>query len=385
MRRAWGVGFLLLLLLIQGSPSFGVEIPTPISDTSLINTVNAYRLASGMNPITEDKRLSTAVQKHILYLTMSDPKYMTGKYVSRHLENPASPYYSVAGARSGQELTSTLTNESSRAVDLWMAAPFHAIGFLREGLRKVGWASGYNSNTGFYDTGADVLDALKMHRTKIISFPGNGSYVRLDSFEGESPDPREVCGSNYKSFTGLPIWVSLLTKPPHQMSAQLVTPSGEVLSSRDRLCIVNEYTMKSSDPVYGPAGKAIVRNDHMVLVIPKEPLAPGLQKVSLTLGRKAKISWSFTVIARPPEVALTTTSNPDSISWNALPVQANNPTLGYDVLVGDSMLKKIEVFRTTATSFSTSGLSAGNYWVCVRSVARYRSGDCRNFVAYTAS
>jgi hypothetical protein len=266
-----------------------------------------------------------------------------------------------------------------------MAAPFHAIGFLREGLRKVGWASGYNSNTGFYDTGADVLDALKMRRTKIISFPGNGSYVRLDSFEGESPDPREACGSNYKSFTGLPIWVSLLTRPPHQMSAQLVTPSGEVLSSRDRLCIVNEYTMKSSDPVYGPAGKAIVRNDHMVLVIPKEPLAPGLQKVSLTLGRKAKISWSFTVIARPPEVALTTTSNPDSISWNALPVQANNPTLGYDVLVGDTTLKKIEIFRTTATTFSTAGLNAGNYWVCVRTVARYRSGDCPNFYSYTVN
>ncbi|HEY3292298.1 MAG TPA: hypothetical protein VGJ85_01520, partial [Candidatus Nanopelagicaceae bacterium] len=66
-------------------------------------------------------------------------------------------------------------------------------------------------------------------------------------------------------------------------------------------------------------------------------------------------------------------------------VQANNPTLGYDVLVGDTTLKKIEIFRTTATTFSTAGLNAGNYWVCVRTVARYRSGDCPNFYSYTVN
>lgn len=384
MWRAWGVG-LLLLTLLPISPSFGSALEIPSSDASLIATVNFYRAASGMAPITEDSQLSMAVKKHIEYLTMSDPKYMKGRYVSRHLENPASPYYSVAGSHSGQEMTSTLTGEPSRAVDLWMAAPFHAIGFLREGLRKVGWASAYNPHTGFYDVGADVLDALKMRRTKIIAFPGNGSYVRMDNFQGESPDPREACGSNYQSFTGLPMWVSLTSRPPHQMSAQLVTPAGQVLTTRDRLCIVNEYTMKSSDSVYGPAGKAIVRNDHMVLIIPKDPLAPGLQKVSLTLHGKEKISWSFTVIAQPPDVSLITTSDPSSISWDPVPAQADNPTVGYDVLVGDSTLKKIEVFRTAATTFSTAGLSPGKYWVCVRTVARYRNGECQNFYPYTAN
>ena len=374
-----------MLLLVQGSPSFGSEKQTLINDMSLIATVNFYRTASGLGPITEDKQLSAAVQKHILYLTMSDPKYMTGQYVSRHLENPASPYYSVAGSHSGQEMTSTLTDDASGAVDLWMAAPFHAIGFLREGLRKVGWASGYNPQTGFYDTGADVLDGLRLRRTKIISFPGNGAYVRMDSFQGESPDPRQACGSNYKSFTGLPIWVSLLSKPPHQMSAQLVTPSGQVLASRNQLCIVNEFTMKSSDPVYGPAGKAIVRNDHMVLIIPKDPLTPGLQKVSLTLHGKAKISWSFTVVSRPPEIVFTTTNNPNSITWNAPPIERGNPTVSYEVLVGDSTLKKIERFRTSTTSFSTAILGPGNYWLCVRSIGKLRSGDCRSFVAYRTS
>ena len=385
MRRTWGVSFLVLILLLQRSPSFGSDTQIPSSEATLIDTVNFYRVASGLKPITEDKRLSVAVIKHIRYLTLSDPKYFTGKYVSRHLENPASPYYTMEGSHSGQELTSTLTNDQSQSVDRWMSAPFHAIGLMREGLFEIGWASAYNPQTGFYDTGADVLDRLKLRRTKIITFPGNGSYSRMDNFQGESPDPREACGSNYQSFTGLPIWVSLLAKPPHQMSAQLVTPSGVVVSSRDQLCIVNELTMKSSDPLYGPAGRAIVRSDHMVLIFPKDPLTPGLQKVSLFILGQQEISWSFTVIASPPTIVISSLNSQAEISWSAPPSQAGNPTLGYDVVVGDADLKKFQIFRTASTTFPTSRIGPGNHWLCVKTIARYRSGECPNFTSYTVN
>jgi len=141
--------------------------------------------------------------------------------------------------------------------------------------------------------------------------------------------------------------------------------------------------MKSSDPVYGRAGKAIVRVDHMVLIIPKKQLAPGLQKVSLLLHGRSKISWSFTVIARPPTIPWTTTAKPEEISWSAPPLQAGNPTLGYDVLVGDSNLKRFETYRATTTAFSTTSMGSGNYWVCVKVIARYRNGDCLNLFPYT--
>lgn len=385
MRRATGVVLSLLLLLIQGTPSYGGVTQLPSSDASWIGTLNYYRVTSGLNPVSEDKRLSGAVKKHVTYLTMSDPKYFTGVYVSRHLENPASPYYTVRGARAGQEITSTLTNDEFQSVDLWMAAPFHAIGLMREGLRVAGWASAYNARTGFYDTGADILDGLKPTRTKVILFPGNGSQSRMDSFTGESPDPRESCGANWRSYSGLPMWVSLLSKPSHQMSAQIVTPTGEVLTSRNQLCIVNEFTMKSSDLIYGSAGKAIIKAEHMVLIIPKKPLAPGLQQVSLQLHGRVKISWAFTVIAPLPTVTWATTADPKEISWNAPPFQVANPTIGYDVLVGDSHLKKFQTYRTTTTAFTTSTMDPGNYWVCVKVIAKYRDGECANFYPYTVS
>lgn len=380
MRRAWVVcAFLLFLLPV--TPSFGSAIERSSNDASFIDSVNFYRVASGLKPVSEDRKLSAAVRKHISYLTMSDPKYFTGQFLNRHSENPASPFYSALGAHSGQELTSTLTGGQSEAVDRWMAAPFHAIGFMREGLRKVGWALAYNPQTGFYDTGADVLDSLKLKRTKIITFPGNGSISRMDNFQGESPDPREGCGSDYKSFTGLPMWVSLLSKPPHLMSAQLVTPSGQVLSSGEQLCVINEFTMKSSDRLYGSAGESIIRADHMVLIIPKEPLAPGLQKVSLSLHTRATISWSFTVIASPPTIAVSTMSDPTEITWSATPFESDNPTLGYDVVVADPSMKKFQTFRTTATAFPTSKIGTGDHWLCVKAIAKYRSGECTNFTS----
>ena len=385
MRKVLGVVLCLLFFLAQGTPSFGVENLLPSSDATWLETLNYYRVSSGLNPVTEDPRLSSNVNKHLLYLTATDPKYFTGQYVSRHLENPASPYYSAAGASSGQEITSTLIPNQFQSIDMWMAAPFHAMGFLREGLRTVGWGSAYNARTGFYDTGADVLAGLKLGRTKIITFPGNGSYSRMDSYVGESPDPRESCGNNWRSYSGLPIWVSLLTSPTHQMSAQLITPSGQVLSSRDQLCIVNEYTMKSSDPIYGAAGRAIIKADHMVLVIPREHLVPGLQKVSLLIGGKRRISWAFTVIAPPPVISWTTTSSPVQISWSAPPAQPANPTLGYDVLVGDSHLKKFQDFRTTTTAFPTSSVSPGNYWVCVKVIGKYRDSACPDFYSLTVN
>lgn len=385
MRRALGVVLCLLFILVQGTPSYGGDILLPSSDASWLDTLNYYRVSSGLNPVTEDPQLSANVNKHVIYLSSTDPKFFTGQYVSRHVENPASPYYTVAGAHSGQEITATLIPNQFQSIDMWMAAPFHAMGFLREGLHSAGWASAYNARTGFYDTGADILTGLKPGRTKVITFPGNGSYSRMDSFAGENPDPRESCGFNWRTYSGLPIWVSLLKSPSHQMSAQLTTPAGQVLKAKNQLCVVNEFTMKSSDPIYGSAGKAIIKADHMVLIIPRKRLTAGLQKVSLLIGGKQKISWSFTVIAPPPVLTWTTKTNPMEISWSASPAQPANPTVGYDVLVGDSALKKFQSYRTTTTVFPTSAVSPGNYWVCVKVIAKYRDSACPSFYPLTVS
>jgi hypothetical protein len=380
MKKTSTIVIMTLGLLVSNASAIGQTNTLPNMDSGWLVNLNYYRVAAGLKPITEDKNLSASVKKHMIYLVKSDPKYFVGAYINRHSENPASPYYTLAGAGSGNELTSNTSANEAGAIDSWMQAPFHAVGLLREGLKSVGFDTEFNATTGLYEFGMDIFGNLKSQRTKIVIYPGKGSLSRMDHFQGESPDSREACGSNWKNYGGLPLWVSLLTSPPSQMTAQLITPSGKVLKSGGDICIVNEKNFITSDRVNRAAGKAIITGGHLVLIIPKRSLAPGMQKASLSMKGRPAITWSFTVIGPPP--AITWSATATTITWDKPVAQLQNPISGYEVMFSDLTLKIFQSFRTTTTSFETVNLVPGQYFVCVRAIGRYRSGTCSVFSSF---
>jgi len=269
----------------------------------------------------------------------------------------------------------------SEAIDSWMQAPFHAVGLLQERLKSVGFDSEFNPTTGLYEFGMNIFGKSKSGRSRVLTFPGKGSYSRMDSFQGESPDSRKACGPNWQKCNGLPIWVSLLTSPPSQMTAQLIPPIGKMLKSGGDLCIVNERNFVTTDPVDGSAGKAIIRSEHLVMIIPKKSLAPGLQKMSLSMTGRPIISWSFTVIGAPPTIKWTSAGT--AITWSKPPTQLQNPIRGYEVMIGDSLMKVVQSFRVTTPPFITTNLVPAEYFVCVRAIGKYRNGNCSIFSSYT--
>jgi hypothetical protein len=380
MRRTSAIIIMIMGLLVSNTSAFGQSNTLPNMDAGWLVNLNYYRTAAGLKPITEDKILSASVKKHMIYLVKSDPKYFVGAYINRHRENPASPYYTPEGARSGNELTNSASSSEAAAIDSWMQAPFHALGLLREGLTSVGFDSEYNATTGLYEFGMNIFGNLKSERTKNVLYPGKGSFSRLDQFQSESPDPRQACGLSWKIFNGLPLWVSLLAAPPAQVSAQLITPSGKVLKSGGDLCIVDEQNFITSDRVNGVSGKTIITAGHLVLLIPKRPLAPGMQKVSLMMKGRATIAWSFTAIGAPPPITWSATST--TITWSKPVAQLQNPITGYEVIFSDVTLKVFQLFRTTTTSFETVNLVPAQYFVCVRAIGKYRSGTCSVFSSF---
>lgn len=203
----------------------------------------------------------------------------------------------------------------------------------------------------------------------------------MDSFQGESPDSRKVCGLNWQKYVGLPIWASLLTSPPSLMTAQLVTPTGKVLKSSEDLCIINERNFVTTDPVNGAAGKSIIKSGHLIMIIPKKSLAPGLQRLTLSMSGRPKISWSFTVIGKPPAIIWTSTGT--AIMWTESPIQSQNPVTGYEVMIGNASMKAIQTFQVTTPLFVTTNLAPAQYFVCVRAIGKYRNGNCSIFSSYT--
>ena len=82
---------LLTMLFFPISTSRAEPVPIPSMDASWLETLNYYRISSGLEPVTENSAQSAAALKHSIYLAKTDPSLFVGAYRNSHSENPASP------------------------------------------------------------------------------------------------------------------------------------------------------------------------------------------------------------------------------------------------------------------------------------------------------
>ena len=373
MKRFFLCSVMVFGLMLSPTPIVANPITVPSKDAGWLETLNYYRLSSGVEPVTENPISSTNAMKHSIYLAKSDPKYFTGIYENPHTENPESPYYTKEGANSGTNLT--YTARESDAIDSWMQAPLHAIGLLRDNLKTTGFATAINDRTGQAHTGLDVINGLVGSRSKVITFPGDGAIVRLNKFEGESPDPRESCGKDWEKFRGLPIFASLISTPPRDITGKIITPDGKTLLPGDDLCVVTQYSWVSTNRVI-PYGNQIMAGEKLVLLIARSPLSPGEHSVSVSGTGISSLNWSFTVLPPLPKVVHTFDIDKRLISWNPVTVPAPSLIAGYTVIARDRASNKSKEYKTKDLSVSTVDWTAGEYWICVQVRSSNNESEC---------
>jgi hypothetical protein len=287
----------LLVALFAASPgiapSRAATRARQAASPAWLTQINGWRRATGLKPVTNERAWDRGIEHHLVYLEKTSARYMTGKYASAHTENPASPYYTAAGAReaASSDLDEGGACTSSQALDIWLAAPFHAIGMLRAQLKEVALAV----DPKRCYAGLDVirgLDPLRPAATKPIIFPGPGTTTHLLQFGGETPDPTQTCGWQGQQ-VGLPLIVLLPRPPARSITASLQGPAGLESTGNHNLCVVDEYTFRTTDHVYGPSGAKILKVDNAVILIPRQPLESGSYSAQLKQPRRATISWSF--------------------------------------------------------------------------------------------
>ena len=373
----------VLLITTSSLPAFAASpAAMPSLDAGWLETLNYYRVSSGVDPVKENPAQSAAAFKHSIYLAKSDPSFFTGQYQNPHTENPSSPYYTAEGAKSGTNLTSV--GRESEAIDSWMTAPLHTIGLIRDNLRTTGFASVLNERTGYHETGLDVINGLVGPRTKVVTFPGNNAVTRLYSFGGETPDPRESCGRDWKEFSGLPILASFLSSPPRDISVKLKTPQGQELSASKDICLVTEHNWVSSDRII-TYGDVIMKQNNLVIAIPRNPLESGIYEVTLQSGSANLLSWKFTVVLPPPVVKFSFNTSTESISWQPSKGPEGNSVNGYTVMAFNDQTKKTNSYRTSDTTFSTFDWEEGKYWICIRARGQISESECSSYWGYTLS
>jgi hypothetical protein len=267
-----------------------------------LGRVNEVRAQSSLGQVAEDPAFTPGLVAHLAYLAQTPAEFRTGAYASVHTENPASPLYTPAGAAEAARSDITAGSRNAvEAVDHWLTAPFHAIGILRPGLERVGFAR----ETG---SGAAILDMIGGLNTSVphslVLFPGANNTTHLSRYNlGESPSPIETCKAQHPGgwgAAGLPL-IALLPEPARPgISATLTPPSRKPISSSSHnLCLVAAANYVTSDSVYGPAGRAILEVDNAVLLIPRKPLKKGVYTAAISQPGVPDVAWSFTSSPAP--------------------------------------------------------------------------------------
>jgi len=130
-----------------------------------------------------------------------------------------------------------------------------------------------------------------------VGFPPDGATVNLQSYAGQDfPDPLIAC-PGYKTPTGAPISIQLGEgygpDGSLELSSQSVTHDGAPIET----CLITATSFRGRNEDETSAVSAGLGRIGVAVILPREPLAPGLYDVAVTETGKL-YRWSFTVAAQ---------------------------------------------------------------------------------------
>ena len=243
-------------------------------------TVNYYRAMANEAPLVDNSQWQTGTTAHSCYMLLNG---------IAHAETVGKPGYTSAGDQAGQNGNVTVSSDINATertfIELWMAAPFHAIGILRPALQSTNFGVCRNPATDKWHSAA-TLDVLRGNPNPFavpatpILFPGDGTTTNLNVMSAETPDPRAFCG--WGGEVGLPI----IAMMPEGFSG---TPTGSLSTAAGPVdaCIL------SGNNTTGTA-QAILAGSNAVLIVPRVKLAAGTYSAAVTTSART-VTWSFTV------------------------------------------------------------------------------------------
>jgi hypothetical protein len=293
----------------SGEGSAGSVPVLPPEGAGWLDYLNYYRATAGVLPAGVNADWNHGAWLHSRYMVKND-------YVG-HIEDPQNLWYTIHGDTAAKAsnlvATSNALASDREAIELWMQAPFHAVGILDPQLLEVGYGS-YRDEDGGLQMGAslDVLDGLKELPAPVvfpIAWPADGMVIPLTSHFTEFPNPLSSC-PGYQAPSGLPIILQIGAgdKVP-DVTAYSFRQGDQPLDS----CAFDETSYENPDPASRDLGRAVLNTRDAIVLIPRLPLAPGATyTVSITVNG-AQYTWSFSISNATPQAGVLTSSTAESI------------------------------------------------------------------------
>jgi hypothetical protein len=268
-----------------------------------LRRLNHYRSIAGLAALRDDRSLSAGCLAHARYLVKNLGTVAKAAVVGAavHNEEPGNPWYSDDGlraARSGDVEQWWGTSPTARppvtwAIDQWIGSTWHRLAILNPSLHAVGY-----SEYCEHGACAAVLDVLsragELTRADLpapIQFPPNGATLQLNALGPEWPNPLSSCAA-YGLPAGLPITLQLGALVPARLAAFSLRhdSDSQILEACgfDALSYLNPAAADQS------RGREALSDFGAVVVIPREPLAPGNYTVEMTVNGHS-YNWRFSV------------------------------------------------------------------------------------------
>ena len=127
--------------------------------------------------------------------------------------------------------------------------------------------------------------------TVATSWPAHGARIPLQSFKGESPDPRSQLRAAVPTpWQGLPL-LGFFSSSAEGATMYLAGPQGRV-----PVCIVTEKNYWHPDPGSMDVGRSILASRNAMIGIPQPVLVPGVYHMVLQNGAGEVLNAWFEIL-----------------------------------------------------------------------------------------
>jgi uncharacterized protein YkwD len=295
------------------APSLPAAEATPETSTTgaganWLTIVNLYRTLLKLQPVEEDPALSQGCRDHAKYLVMNyGPMLAAGVNIGAlmHTEDESKPGYTPDGikaARASDVMFQgpqkfTAEQRMTRAIEFWIAGPFHRPSLVNPDLRQVGFGEYCDEKVcaSSLDWRSDLESSLPGGHPYAtpIQIPPDGATVKPSGFGGEWPSPISNCPGYPNNAPAITIQVGI-NMPATLTDASLIQTSGAAAGTRVGTCPYDFQTYANPDPGTQAHGREVLRFFGEAVMMVRDPLSAGqTYRVDMTVNGKPYM-WSIT-------------------------------------------------------------------------------------------
>jgi len=289
---------------IPAAPDESAANASPVAAPEWLKRLNHYRTMAGVPIVAEDSALSLGDYAHARYMVENFSDRIRGGEslgAAMHSEDPGLRWYSIAGrdAAMNSDVVEGYTGggpdfSQDSTVDGWIAIPFHRLPLLSPLLKTAGYGQYCQSGVCVAalnaQSGAAPIHTSAAGPGRPVAFPPAGSTIDLAAGENEWPDPLTACAS-YAAPNGLAITLQLGMWIAPQLTAYTIErDDGTTVEA----CGFDATSYTNPDPMTEQAGRGALQSYGAVVVIPREPLRPGIRYTISLMAGGTPYKWSFT-------------------------------------------------------------------------------------------